>query len=45
MGTVATRLQTASSEEYEGYTMQPSMLVFQRVDNGSNMHQHAHTKL
>ena len=33
----ATRLQTASSKEYKGYTMYPSMLVFQGVDNGSNI--------
>ena len=46
MGTVGTGLQKASSEEYEGYTTYPLMLVFQREDvDDSDMHYHSHTQL
>ena len=43
-GTIGTGLQIVSSEEYGGYPMYPSMLVFWRLAD-TVIHTHTHTQL
>ena len=43
MGTVGTRLQAVSLEEYKGSTMYPLMVMFQIVGAHACAHTHTHT--